>query len=176
GNELHDDVARVLADAGVVDLGDVRVLHLARERCLGEEQLPEQAPAHRVAQRLREDALHRDLAVAERVLAEEHLRGRALAELAHDRVVRDVVHQSLFAACATARRTSWGAVPPGWLRAATDPSGVSTRFTSAPILGEKRRRVASGSRARSVPARSASRTARATASCASRNGTPLRTR
>jgi hypothetical protein len=36
-----------------------------------------------------------------------------------------------------AARTCGGAVPPTWLRAATEPSGVSTRFTSAPISFEK---------------------------------------
>src|SRR5438067_8006092 len=77
---------------------------------------------------------------------------------------------------AAARRTCAGAVPPTWLRAATEPSGVSTRRTSAPICAEKRLSVASGSRARSAPRRSASRTARATTSCASRKARPLRTR
>ena len=88
---LHDDVAGVLADARVVDLRDVRVLELAGERRLGEEQLAEEAPARRVAQRLRKDALDRHLAVAEGVVAQEHLGGGAFAELARDRVVGDVV-------------------------------------------------------------------------------------
>src|SRR5262249_7573269 len=92
GDVLHHDVARFLADAGVVDLRDVRMLQLSRERGLGEEQLAEQPPAHRVAQRLRENALYRDLAIAERVLAQEHLRGGAFAELAHDRIVGDALH------------------------------------------------------------------------------------
>src|SRR5207244_13166994 len=92
GDVLHDDIARVLADAGVVDLRDMRMLELAGERGLGEKQLAEEAPARRVAQRLREDALHRNFAVAEWVLAEKHFRGRAFAELAQDRIVGDVVH------------------------------------------------------------------------------------
>ena len=56
------------------------------------------------------------------------------------------------------------------------PSRVRASFTSAPILPENFLSVASGSRERSTPLRSASRTARATMPCASRNGTPLRTR
>jgi len=75
-----------------------------------------------------------------------------------------------------AARTCGGAVPPTWLRAATEPSGVSTRFTSAPISFEKPFSFESGRAARSTPCRSASRTARATASWASRKGKPLRTR
>jgi hypothetical protein len=59
---FHHDVARILADARVEDLGDVGVLELARERRLGEEELAEHAAAHGVAQRLRENALDRDLA------------------------------------------------------------------------------------------------------------------
>ena len=48
-----------------------------------------------------------------------------------------------------AARTCAGAVPPGWLRLATEPSSVSTANTSSPIRGEKRCSSASGSSARS---------------------------
>src|SRR5262245_19762357 len=89
---LHHDVARVLADAGVEDLRDVRMLQLSGERGLGEEELPENASPHRVAQRLRKDALHRDLATAERVLAQEYLGRGAFAELAYYRVIGDMLH------------------------------------------------------------------------------------
>ena len=132
---------------------DVRMLELAGERRLGEEQLPEHPAAHGVAQGLGEDALDRHLAPAERVLAQEHLRGGALAELADDRIVGDVLHLgashlgSRLRARAIAARTCAGAVPPTWLRAATEPSSVSTRFTSAPICGRSCLSVASGSAA-----------------------------
>src|SRR5262249_32889501 len=178
---FHHDVARILADAGVEDLCDVGMVELARERRLGEEELAEHAPAHGVAQRLGENALDRDLAPPERVLAQEHFRGGAFAELANDRIVGDVLHWrgylgSRLRARAMAARTCGGAVPPTWLRAATEPSGVSTRLASAPIWFEKVLNFESGRLARSTPRRSASRTARATISWASRNGTPLRTR
>ncbi len=91
-HELHDDVARVLANARVVDLRDMRVLELAGERRLGEEKLAEHPPAHRIAQRLGKNSLNGHLASTERVLAQKHFRGGAFAQLAQDRVVRDVVH------------------------------------------------------------------------------------
>ena len=52
----------------------------------------------------------------------------------------------------------------------------SMPIDSRSIFEEKLFSFGSGSWARSTPVRSASRTARATASCASRNGSPLRTR
>src|SRR5205814_7846100 len=111
---------------------DVRVRELAGEGGFGEEQLAEQPPARRVAQRLGKDALHRHLAVAERVLAQKHFRGRPLAQLADDGVIADLLHQRArcarrLRARAAAFRTWAGAVPPMWSRAATEPSTVRTR-------------------------------------------------
>src|SRR5205814_8932575 len=91
---LHHDVARVLAHAGVEDLADVRVRELAGERGLGEEELAEEAPAHRVAQRLRKDALHGHVARAERIVAEEDFGGRAFPELPDDGVVADLLQSA----------------------------------------------------------------------------------
>jgi len=65
---------------------------------------------------------------------------------------------------------------PEWFRLATEPSSVSTAWTSAPITGENARSSASGNSDSATPRSSAWRTALATASCASRNATPLRTR
>src|SRR5581483_8127 len=181
---FHDDVMQLLFRHRVIDLADVRVLQLAGERGFGEKQFLVQPCALGVLEVLGEGDLDRDIAIVERVVALVDLGGRALAELSPNRVLADLAETRLGAhplprrlrARAAARRTCTGAVPPTWLRAATAPSASSTRRTSAPICGEKRFSVASGSRARSVPRRSASRTARATTSCASRNATPLRTR
>src|SRR5258706_11757656 len=178
---------QVLVRHRIVDLADVRMLQLAGERRLGEEQLPIKAAALRILERCGKCDLHRDVALVEGVATLVDLRSGAFTELAKNRVLADSLqltapghqargHASRLRARAAALRTCEGAVPPTWSRAATEPSGVSRRFTSAPIFGEKRLSVASGRRARSVPRRSASRTARATVSCASRNGTPRRTR
>src|SRR5258706_81621 len=186
-DELHHEVMQALVRHGIVDLADVRMLQLAGERRLGEEQLPIEAAALPILGRFGESDLHPDGAVVEGGAALVDLRGGAFTELAKDRVLADSLQlaapghhargpASRLRARAAALRTCEGAVPPTWSRAATEPSGVSTRFTSAPIFGEKRFSVASGRRARSVPRRSASRTARATVSCASRNGMPRRTR
>ena len=75
-----------------------------------------------------------------------------------------------------AARTAAGAVPPTCVREAMEPSGVSTASASSPMSGEKDCSFASGSPARSQPACSAARTARATTSWASRKASPLRTR
>jgi DNA-binding MarR family transcriptional regulator len=64
--------------------------------------------------------------------------------------------------CACARRSS--------------PSGVRTASASSPISGENDFSVASGKPGRSTPAASAARTARATASWASRKARPFLTR
>src|SRR4029077_3260130 len=123
------------------------------------------------------------VAVVEGVVAEVDLRRRPFAQLAQYRVLADLrqpaaLHQrpSRLRARCTAARTCAGAVPPAWSRAATDPSGVRIFFTSELIFCEKALSLESGRAARSTPAFSASRTARATIPCASRNGTPLRTR
>jgi len=112
---LHHDVAGVVAHPRVEDLADVRMDQLPGEGCLGEEELAEKPPAHRVVQRLGEDALHRDLPVAKRVVAKKHLGRRPFAELAKDGVVADLVQRvrpRRFLARAAALRTCTGAVPP----------------------------------------------------------------
>ena len=93
GHELHDDVAGIVLDHRVVDRHDVRMRELAGERRLGEEELPVDASAGAVAQRLREDPLDRNLTVVERVAAEVHLAGRPFAELPDDRVLPDSLGQ-----------------------------------------------------------------------------------
>src|ERR1700752_846915 len=173
---FHHDVVQLLLRDRVVDLADMRVMQLAGERGLGEEQLLVALAAIGVMELLRERHLDRDVARIEGVVAQVDLGSAALAELAQHRILPDLRQHrprhfdSRLRARATARLTSAGAVPPRWRRAATEPSGVSSRLTSAAILGEKRRRRSSGSAARSRPETSASRTARATTSWASRNG------
>ena len=76
----------------------------------------------------------------------------------------------------TAARTREGAVPPTCERLATEPSSVSTRYTSFPAFAEKRRSAASGNSSSAHPDCSAKRTARAAASWASRNARPFFTR
>src|SRR2546430_3122762 len=149
---------------------------------LGEEQLLVALAAIGIMELLRKGHLDRDVARIEGVVAKVDLGGAAFAELAQHRILPDLRQHrsrhldSRLRARATAFLTSAGAVPPRWRRAATEPSGVSTRLTSAAILGEKRRRLSSGRAARSRPEVSASRTARATTSWASRNGMPFLTR
>src|SRR6266513_966656 len=147
----------------------MRVMQLAGEGSLGEEQLLVAPAAIGIMELLREGHLDRDVARIEGVVAEVDLGGAAFAELAQHRVLPDLREHrparhfdSRLRARATAFLTSAGAVPPRWRRAATEPSGVSTRLTSAAILGEMRRRLSSGSAARSRPEVSASRTAPAT--------------
>src|SRR3970040_2366575 len=79
-------------------------------------------------------------------------------------------------AFAIAALTRTGAVPPRWLRLFSDPSSVSVLYTSSVIADEKRCSSESFNSANSEARDSAERTACATASCASRNGTPLRAR
>ena len=105
GDVLHDDVAGVLADAGVVDLADVRMRELAGERGLGEEELAEQLAARRVAQRFREDAT---FTATSRVRnGSLHRKTSEVApspELAHDRVLADLLQiQRRAHSCARAR-------------------------------------------------------------------------
>ena len=93
-----------------------------------------------------------------------------------EEIARIQLMRNELAAAEIAARTALGAVPPTWARAPAEPSRVSTSKTSSSIASLKPRRVARSRSARSVPASTAWRTARPTTSCASRNGTPLRTR
>ena len=137
-DELHHDVVQLVLGDRIVDLADVRVRQLAGERGLGDEQLFEQLAARGVAENLLEHQLYRHVAAVERIVAQEHFAGRAFAELAHHAVFADVLPDRRLAhavalrarrlrARATAARTLRGAVPPGWSRAATEPSSVSAR-------------------------------------------------
>ena len=74
---LHHDVVQRLVGDRVVDLADVRVLQLAGERGLGDEQLAVELAALRVVEQRRGDQLDRDVALGERVVAEVDLGGRA---------------------------------------------------------------------------------------------------
>src|SRR6185295_2846039 len=156
---------------------------------LGDEELPVELAAFGIVEERRRDELYRHVALGEGVVAQVDLGGRARSEVALDRVLPDLLQGERLVqgralqgarlrarALLTAALTCAGAVPPTWLRLATEPSSVSDLKTSAPMAKEKPFSALSGSAARSQPAASAARTARATASCASRNGTPLRTR
>jgi len=89
----------------------------------------------------------------------------------------DKVGEMMTTAMRPADAKAWfGAVPPTWSRAATEPSRVSTANTSSSISVEKPRRVSSDISDRSHLASSQARTAWATASWASRKGRPFLTR
>jgi hypothetical protein len=76
---------------GVEDLADVRVLQLAGERGLGDEELAVELAALRVVEELGRDDLDGDVALGEGVVAEVDLGGRAGAEVALDRILPDLL-------------------------------------------------------------------------------------
>ena len=162
---LHHDVVRRFVGDRVVDLADVRVLQLAGERGLGDEKLAVELAALRVVEQRRGNQLDRDVALGEGVVAEVDLGRGAGAQVAHDRVLADLlrlVQRRVHCRClsvarlralATAARTCAGAVPPRWLRAATEPSSVSDLVdVLADLLREAlQRRQAATRRGRSPP-------------------------
>jgi hypothetical protein len=75
----------------VVDLADVRVLQLAGERGLGDEELAVELAALRVVEQVRRYQLDRDVPLGEGVVAEVDLGGRAGAEVALDRILPDLL-------------------------------------------------------------------------------------
>ena len=78
---LHDDVARVAVHDRVEDPHDVRVVQLARERRLVQEELLEALGLFLGQLRVALVELDGDLAVVERILAEVDVGRRALPEL-----------------------------------------------------------------------------------------------
>jgi hypothetical protein len=80
GDILHDDIAEILGDHGIVDLDDVRVVELADQRGLVEEQVAVQLALFRVAQDARAGNLDRHVALGKRVAAEVDGAGRTFPE------------------------------------------------------------------------------------------------
>ncbi len=181
---LHDDVVQLVVGHRVVDLADVRVLQLAGERGLGDEQLAVQLAAVGVLERLGQHHLDRDVAAVERVVAQVDDAGRASPELAQHRVLADALGDARrrswrLAALARARHRRLHLRGRGAAEVVARGHRAFQREAVEHVVadrGEKRLSTASGRPERSQPTASASRTARATMPCASRNATPLRTR
>ena len=154
GDVFHDDVADVLGDHRVVDLDDVRVVELADQRGLVEEQVAVQLALFRVAQDAGDGHLDRHVALRERVAGEVDGAGRTFPEFPDQFVLAEFllhgVHSRLRAR-AIAARTCSGAVPPMWLRAASEPSTVSTAKMSFSTCGQKALSSSSVSCGRSTP-------------------------
>ena len=101
---LHDDIAEIFGDDGVVDLDDVGVRQFADQRGLVHEQVGVQLATLRVLQNFGKGDLDSHVALGKRVVSQIHGRRRAAAENAAKVVFPDLVHACLTAGYGPERR------------------------------------------------------------------------
>src|SRR5439155_167453 len=89
-DQLHRDMARILADHGVEDRDDVRMAQLPGERGFVEQLAAVHRAELRVAEHLGLDRLQRHFLAGEGVAREIDRSGRALAEQLLDVVLADL--------------------------------------------------------------------------------------